>query len=231
MDYAKLRDISLKIFIGFLGITALIGIISVLYGAFGEIQLKILATSSTISGASILSMACAAFIERKKLAKIGLLGILFAISAATLSIVGIWSEFDDEVYWKTTVTFVVIAIAFAHAFLLVLPKLDDKQKWIQGVASISIGMLALMAVVALWGEIEDEDYYRILAAVGIIVGLVTLVVPIFMRLRKGINKGKKQLVLERIKAETYRDSAGHVYRVRETNTNQDPAAVTGRQLR
>jgi VIT1/CCC1 family predicted Fe2+/Mn2+ transporter len=93
-----------------------------------------------------------------------------------------WPEIDSEEYWKTTITFFVFAIAFAHVFLLVLPQLDNKQKWVQLASSISIGILALLIVVAVWGEIDAEDYYRLLAVVAIIVGLETLVVPILMKL-------------------------------------------------
>ena len=128
MDYTEIRKLSLRVFIGFLVLTALIAIISVLSGEFGELQLKTLATSATISAASILLMACVAFIEKKKLAGIGLCGIFLSFSAAILLSVGIWPEIESEGYWKTTITFGVFAIAFAHAFLLVLPQLDDKQK-------------------------------------------------------------------------------------------------------
>ena len=69
MDYSEIRKLALKIFIGFLGLTAVIAIISVLAGQFGELQWKILGTTFTISAASICSMSCAAFIEKKKILK------------------------------------------------------------------------------------------------------------------------------------------------------------------
>ena len=41
-----------------------------------------------------------------------------------------------------------------------------------------------MIVVAEWGEIRRNEYYRILAVVAIVVGLGTLAVPILLKLRK-----------------------------------------------
>ncbi|MCF7975428.1 MAG: hypothetical protein K9N55_16545, partial [Phycisphaerae bacterium] len=129
MDYTAIRKASLKVFIGFLALTALIAIISVLSGEFGKIQFKVLATTFSISAASICSMSCAAFMEKRKRTGLGLTGILLCAVGAVLVIVGLWPEIDSEVYWKTTVTVIVAAIALAHAFLLSLPDLDDRHTW------------------------------------------------------------------------------------------------------
>ena len=215
MGCTEIKKLFLRVFVGLLALAALVAIISVLSGEFGKLQLKILATSITISAASICSMSCAAFIEKKKLSELGLSGIFLSISAAILLIVGMWPEIDSEGYWRTTITFVVFAIAFAHAFLLVLPELDDKHKWVQLASLVSIGALALLIVVAVWGEIRDEVYCRLLAVVAIIVGLETLVVPILMKSRKGNSQERKSLVLKSMGGEMYKDSAGKVYNVKE----------------
>ncbi len=221
MDYTEIRKLSLRIFLGFLGLTALIAIISVLRGKFGELQFKILATTFAISAASICSMSCAAFIEKRKLLELGLAGIALSVVAAILVIVGIWAEIDSDEYWKTTITVIVSAVAFAHSFLLVLPELDDKQKWVQPASAVSIGVLALQIIAAVWGEIDYEGYYRILAVVAIIVGLETLAIPILMKLRKGNIQKKEKLVLEKIENDIYSDSAGNKYQLRKMNTEQD----------
>src|SRR5262245_23504404 len=123
MNYAKIRGLLLKVFIGFLSLTALVAIVSVLGGKFGETQIKVLVTTCSISAASICAMSCAAFVERKKAKAIGGTGILAAGVAALMVIVGAWSEISDEDYWRTTGTFIVISICFAHGCLLGLPNL------------------------------------------------------------------------------------------------------------
>ncbi len=215
MIYTEIKKMSLKCFIGFLGLTAVIAIISVLSGKFGELQLKILATTFTVSAASICSMSCAAFIEKRKLMMLGLSGIFLSIVAAALVIFGIWPEIDSEEYWKTTISVTVFAVAFAHAFLLVLPQLDDKQKWFQALSAVSVGILACQIVAAVWFEIDYEGYYRILAVVSIIVGLETLITPILMKLRKGNTQKTEQLVLEKIEDCIYMDSTGKKYQLKE----------------
>lgn len=223
MDYAELRRMSLKLFLGFLGITALIAIVSVLAGEFGEIQGKILVTTVTISVASIFSMSCAGFIEKRKLPQPGICGIVLSICAALLLLAGIWSEVGSEAYWKATITFGVLAFAFAHALLLSLPELDDRQHWIQTVSSVCIGLLALLIVIAVWADIEREEYYRIPAAVAIIVGLETLAIPLLLRMRKTDRQSNGTLILQRVRDSVYKSADGRTYQVRETDTGHDTA--------
>lgn len=218
MFYTEFRKFSLKVFIGFLALTALIAIVSVLCGDMGEIQMKILGTTFTISAASICSMSCAAFIEMRKRRRLGLTGILLSLISAILVIIGIWLSMEEDIYWKITGTVLIAAVAFAHVFLILLPKLEEKQKWIQTVSIYSIGILAIQIAVAVWGEIENDDYYRFLTVVAIIVGLGTLVIPILMKLRGGQGSTKGLLVLENIEGEMYKDSLGKVYRVKEIDT-------------
>jgi hypothetical protein len=217
MDYTETRKLSLKLFIGFLGLTALVAIVCVLGGEFGELQVKILLTSTTISAASICAMSCAAFIEKRKLATLGLGGIGFAVVAAALVILGVWAEIEAEGFWKLTGSVSVVAVGLAHAFLLVLPELDPGHRWVQWATVITIGVLALQIIVAIFGEIESEGYYQILAAVAILVALGTLVVPILMKLRKGDGAAAavETLVLTRIGERIYRDHDGREYRVTE----------------
>jgi hypothetical protein len=225
MNYTKITRLSLKVFIGFLGLTALIAMITVLTGTFGKIEMKILGTTFTISAASICSMSCAAFINRKKLVQLGLLGILLSVSAAILVITGTWSELENKIFEKIMITLVVSAAAFSLAFLLVLPELDNRHKWVQLVSSVSIGILALQVVVAVCGDgdyfIKIVWYRRLLAFVAIIVGLVTLVIPILMKLRKGDERENDKIVLERVDGDVYRDTTGRKYRLTKMDAKTD----------
>ena len=215
MNTADMKKRFLHAFIGFLGLTALIAIVSVLNGEFGELQIKILVTSFTISAASICSMSCAAFIEKQKHSGLGFSGILLSVVAAVLLIFLIWLEFENEWYFKTTFTVAVCAVSFAHAFLLVLPDLENKHTWIQKAATISIAVLGGQIIVALWVEIDHEAYIRALAVVAIIVALETLLVPLFMKLKTNKKSTGATLILESIAPESgrYRDATGLEYRV------------------
>lgn len=221
MNYAEIRKLSLKFFVGFLGLTGVVAIIFVLSGEFGELQWKILATTFTISAASICSMSCAAFIEKRKSLKLGLSGIALSILGAVLIIAGMWPEIDSDAYWRATFSVVVLAATFAHVFLLNLCDLDAKQKWVQLFSTVTIGILSLLIVAAILCEIDNEGYFRVLAVVSIVAVLETLIIPILMKLRKGNIQRKEQLVLVKLENGIYMDPAGKKYELREINTEED----------
>jgi hypothetical protein len=213
-SYAELRTLSLKFFIGFLGVTALIAIISVISKELGELQLKIIATSFTISAASICTMSCAAFIEKKKLIRLGISGILLSIISGILVIFGLWAEMESDSFWHSTYSLIVIALAFAHAFLLSLPNLGEKQA-VQGFSFFSIGVLALLIIIAIWGRIEETGYYQFLSVVAIIVALFTLIIPILLKLSKENQAKNVKLVLENVDGDIYKDVTGKKYLLKE----------------
>ena len=64
-------------------------------------------------------------------------------------------------------------------------------------------------------EIDATSYYRLLAVVAIVIGLVTLAIPILVKLGGRAESAKLELKLEQIEGDTYRDTKGNIYRVTE----------------
>ncbi|WP_309400823.1 hypothetical protein [Cerasicoccus maritimus] len=218
------RNLLLKSFIGFLIITAILGIVTVLGGEFGEIQLKIMGTTFSISAASICAMACAAFVEKRQLPALGWTGVAINFLAAAMLIFAMWTEQGDDVFWKCTITLIVVGLGLSHSLLLQLPKLSEEMDWVQPVAAGVVGILAAMVCAAFWGEIDNEGFYRVLAVVSIIVVLFTLVIPILMKLAKPkaddgaatVETSKtptNALVLTPLEGGYYQDAQGAKYRV------------------
>lgn len=216
----KIKKILIKVFISFLVITALIAIISVLVGDFGWLQLRISATTFIISVTSICLMTCATFIEKLKMKKLGFAGIILSIAGATSLIFGIWLDISYKGYWNISIALIVSAIAFTHAFLLILPQLDDNQKWVQKISFVSVGILAIQIMIAVWNEIDNEIYYRLIAVIAILVTLETIVIFILMKLQRKNSKKTELLILEKVEGEVYKDSTGIEYKVIKINTEQ-----------
>lgn len=214
MNYSQITKLSLRLFLGFLGLTAVVAVVSVLGGTFGTFQAKVIGTTFSISAASICAMSCAAFISRRSRSEAGLAGIGFAVAGAVLVIAGLWMETNSEIFWKTTATLCISAFCSAHAFLLILPDLGtSKNRWFRPVSFIAIITLAVWAIVALWGEIDNEFYYRGMAAVGIIVGLQTVSLPILINLNKSNKTANKLLLLTEQDDGLYKAADGIRYRV------------------
>lgn len=193
-------------------------VISILMGDFGEFQMKVLVTTFSISAASICSMSCAAFVEKKN--DWGIQGILVSALAAVLVIAGVWGEIDGEAYWKLTVSCIVFAVASAHLFLLFLPNLDSKHQWSQRASGFFISVLAVMIAAAVWGEIDDAFYYKLLSVVSVIVVLLTLIIPVLMKIQKEVPGKVKTLILSERPDGTFVDKSGAVYNVTQLSEGE-----------
>lgn len=224
MNFTRLL---LKAAIAFLCLTAGIAILSVLSGDFGELQVKVLATTLTLSAASITSMACAAFIERRKAGLPGVIGVLFSVAAAAMVVYAIWLEQDGATYWKATLSLIVLAVSSAHAFLLLIPRLSDGLLWTQASATFFITALAAMILFAVWQEVDQEGFYRVMIVISILVVLTTLTIPILARMGRAdtTNQPDAQATVEPLAIATlqltlqpdgtYRDVDGQSYDVRK----------------
>lgn len=210
----------LRLFIAFLALTALVAVVCVLSGDFGDFQLRTLITTATISLVSIDCMACAAFIGRRGRPQLGKAGMGLAVAAGALLVLGVWASVTGEAYWRLTGVAITVAVATAHAFLVLLPDLAPRHRWVQPLTLGSIGVLALQVVAAIVGEIESGGYYQLLAAVAIVVTLETLVLPILARLSRGEDGSAldaadagRRLELVEVEGEVFRDASGRRYRV------------------
>lgn len=214
MKSTELKRTFLKVFIGFLIATAAIAITSVVTGEFGEFQVKVLATTLTISAASICAMSCAAFIEIRRQQILGGVGIFLSCVAALLVIGGVWGRASDGDYWRTAMSFTVLAVAFAHAFLLCLPRLVAAYRWVFVVGPACIGLLAIQILLLLWEITDSEFFIRATTVNSILVVLLTLVVPILMRMG-GSREEKTQvkLLLTHRHENVFADSDGALYQV------------------
>ncbi|PKD44254.1 hypothetical protein [Rhodohalobacter barkolensis] len=220
MNYSKVKKIFLRGFIGFLVLTALVAIFAVFSDSFGETQKRILATTFTISIASICAMACAAFIERRSLVWLGTAGIACSALAGVLLLSGIWNLFVNDFSFKITATFITISIAFAHAFLLALPELDKRHKWIQPATATTIGLLAILIIVVMWFETESAIFFRSIAVLAILTGLETLVIPILLKLGGKEKEQAQELHLTLVDGKYYTNAAGDKYEVKALNSTE-----------
>lgn len=220
MDYSKIKKLFLRGFIGFLVLTAIIAIIAVLSESFGDTQMRILGSTFTISIASILAMACAAFIERRSKTSLGLAGIVTTIIGAILLLMGIWSIIETDFSFKVTASFITVAVAFAHAFLLALPDLDKNYLWVQQTSALTISIIAVLIITALWSETENLYYYRTMAVVAILVGLQSVVIPILNKLSGKENSTSKELLLTHVDANLYKNSSGDIFEVKVLDSTE-----------
>ena len=214
MNTVLLRQISLRGFIGFLVLTALIAVVTVLMGDFGELQGKILASSFSVSIASICAMSGAVFMESRGPRWLGVLGIVIALIGLVLINIGLWFEPGSWTYWKFVFVFVVVSLGLAHGFLLQLPSLNVAYKWVQPLSAISIALLVTLISAALIFDLSGDWLWRSMTVVAIVVVLCSALIPILLRLGAS-STARVKLVLELLEGGVYQSADGRRFEVRE----------------
>jgi len=162
-------------------ISGLLGALAILSGGGGDLQGRILATTSTISAASLLSLSCAALWERKKKTGLPVSGIALALLGALLVIVAVWADVNNSGYGKLTICVIAFAVATSHLSLLSLANLSDSFKPSLPAAYFAdFGLASLIT----WAVFTDMVAPSLKAAgvLSIAVASISILIPIFHRL-------------------------------------------------
>jgi len=183
----NLKRVALWSLIASVVLSAIVGILTILGGTFGDFQIKVLLTTLTISGTSICAMSCGALWERGRAQIVALAGILLAIATAGFFIIGIWREPGID-YWKFSVSVMSLAIATAHVSLISLAKLAPRFVWSRIAAFVASYLLAILIIYFLWFEPDskanEDTLMRIIGVVSIVLASLTILTPIFHRLSR-----------------------------------------------
>ncbi len=181
----RLRSFFLKLLIGSVALSALIGIGVVLFGDFGHFEIRVLMTTLTITAASILGLASGAALESGKGNFLPKTGIVSSIVAAILYQFIIWNVLDrNEIFIKSTLTVTILAVVCSHLSLLSLARLDRRFVWSRWVGRLADWLLAGLILFLMWFEPEGESdiIFRSIAVLAILIAAVTIITPIFHRL-------------------------------------------------
>lgn len=169
------------------------GIWAILSGEFGELQGKVLGTTTTVVGTSILGLACGAFFEKTRARKspalfVPVAGIALSILSATIILWAIWGEdvLSGETVWKILAICLMFAFSFAQLSLLSLARLAARFRWATIAAYASILILATtVAGIILFSKGEENFFVmRFLGVLGVVDAALTVMIPIFHRLSR-----------------------------------------------
>ncbi|MER3388946.1 MAG: hypothetical protein RJQ01_02830 [Microcella sp.] len=175
------------IIISFSG-AALVGIIALLGGDFGETQGKILLTT-VLFGAFSITALCHLAIADRAMRLVGMSGLLASGVALVTGLVLIWRDWADsdlEVWFRVFAAGGILAVSFAHANLLLLlvGRRRAAIRWGLAATLVAIAVVAVMLILPIVtdGGIPGEDaadvYWRVFGVIAILDVLGTVVVPV-----------------------------------------------------
>ena len=169
------------------------GIWAIISGEFGDLQFKVLLTTLTVVGTSILGLACGAFLESPRFQQsiykfTPIAGIIFAILTALLSLWLIWQpdRSNSEKSLKFFFVFLILAFSLAQLSLLSMARLAKKFFWSLITAYIVIFVLDSIISAIIIFELESDDglILRFIGVLSVAAASLTVMIPIFHRLSR-----------------------------------------------
>jgi hypothetical protein len=172
-----------------LAIAALLGIIALLSGEFGELQGKVLLTTLTVAAFGTTALCHLAIVTRS-VRVVGFVGIGASFGAALCALVLIWVDWDNawqytEWWWKSLAVLSIVAVSLAQVNLLLLLA-GRRQPLIRIALAVTLAAVAVVGVMLALPTLTNGDipgdqgdgYWRIFGVVAILDALGTIALPI-----------------------------------------------------
>jgi len=173
---------SLFAFLGTISLSALIGMVVILFGDAGPFAEKVLVTSLTLSAFCFCTLASATLRESKGAKLLPLMGLILAILATLLTEIGIWTDTSGDSFWQITGVVIAFTLATAHVQLLLLARLEPRFRWAFGLVFFADYGIAFLISFMLLGHPDEDTTMRIVGALSILSAALTIAIPVFHKL-------------------------------------------------
>jgi hypothetical protein len=174
----------LRILIGSVALSALLGIYALLARELDEWSARTLGTTVFISGAAILVMTNMAIIEvrQKFYFYLSIIGLAAALVGLPLFLIALWTENGVEELWKWGASFAIVSIWTAHSSMLSLRRLPQQYHLLMPLAALLGAALGLLIMMMIWTEEVDSGEWRIAGVLAILFASATVIIPVLPRL-------------------------------------------------
>ena len=163
-----------------LAIGAGAAILALSWIGFGEIQVKIILTTLSLGVYSLTGLCCAAVADQRQLRAFGGLGIGVSVVGGMFAVLTNWEIITGwELLLKGRFCFLILGLAFAHASLLL--RVPTTNSAVLSVRNVTLGIIALLAVLLLSVTINPKvvlAFWALLGTLGVLDLLGTVATPI-----------------------------------------------------
>ena len=187
-DQLQFKPTLIYILIGSVILGAVLGIFVVLRNTWGRFEIQVILSTVVLAAGSLCGLACDLSLAQNRARSLSLLGMGLTLISCLMLLTGIWFEkIDHEVYWKACAIVSVVTVATVHICLLSNAQLADSYHWVFVVAVFAIGCLTLQICFMIVDETQSPPAFRFLAAMGILVVALSLVIPLLHRVSRTSN--------------------------------------------
>jgi hypothetical protein len=168
------------VFIVSLIVAGLIGVSAILRGGIGEIEIRILFSTLAFTVYSIIGLCCNTIVGTRYdlIAKIGL---LVTAGGLGFAIITTWATPDNLTFLQTRFSFLVIAIGFAHASLLLLVDQKTAAIKIAVVTAIAASVVVAIILVNVIHGSGSVASFQLLGVASLVGMIATLCAPLLSK--------------------------------------------------
>lgn len=166
-------------------VSALMGCYAVLREDWGKTEERLLLSTLSVFGTSMITLACGVAWERGRLSVVPPLGIALGLLGLVLLLAVIWTEprTDSDLLWRGLWTEITLALAATHASLVSIFGLRPRYQAVPLAAYALNALLTALTLLWLWAEPDwGDEIDRLYAALIVLVIAVTIAIPVLRRL-------------------------------------------------
>ena len=176
---------ALRVMLASGAVSALMGCYAVLREDFGETEGKLLLSTLSVFGTSMITLACGVAWERERLSVVPPLGIALGLLGLVLLLGVIWTEpsTDSDVLWRGLATEITLALAATHASLISIFGLRRRYRAVPLATYALNALLTATTLLWIWWEPDwDDAFGRLYGALIVLVIAATIAIPVLRRL-------------------------------------------------
>ncbi|HET9991832.1 MAG TPA: hypothetical protein VFQ65_25055 [Kofleriaceae bacterium] len=168
------RRLALRVLLGSIAISALLGIVGILGDNLGDTAVHVLLTSLLVSGASLLALAHLGAWELPQAQVVARGGVAITAIALVVWIAAVWLEPRSDAFWQIAASFGLFAIASAHACILWLARVPPRANAVRAAALACDVLIVVMSLAAIWAKFDDRAGAQFLAVLCILESGLTI---------------------------------------------------------
>lgn len=170
--------------IGSIVFGALLGIVVVLRDQWEWFEIRVLLTTATIAVASLCGLTCDFLRIPGERNILPLLGLVLCLVSTVMLLFGMWTDVNDDMYWKVVLCACTLALATVHVSLLGIAQLAKRFKWLMFVAYQTIYGLAFLFVYMVLDNEFTSSVVQLAIVLTIVNAAITLVIPLLHRISR-----------------------------------------------
>lgn len=185
MEKLQLRRALLIATVTALSVTALIAIIALVAGDFGDTQLRIMATTAGFGLCALIATRGTALLDENRHEPLARTVVGLSALAFLIELWVVWFDDDSEAGWKSYVCAIALAVALGQIAGMIARRRDTDPPavgailWAAGACAI---LLAIMGCIAALAEIDSAGYYQAFGVVVVLDILGVVLQPVVRRL-------------------------------------------------